>query len=696
VNDMELESGSLRLQFLKNEEGWGFTSRIFDSREWRPGSRTPSRPLAHLRADACEESDGAVYLSGVESHFSWCTEICAVSGGFRLETTIHVNEPIRLNPAMILWLDVLDNLNDRQAHTWRQTVLRGPTVNQQGLGGNDLPACFLYDQATQTEAVCYFPPSAFAWCPSRFYEFSAREVIAYRPLARYGLGLVANGTETLFDFGPGDHTLVWWFTQRRREGVPSPWEAQRTMIEVLTPLLDALPTKPEHGPSWQEMADGTLHDLENEACWVDAGGRRSLRAYVKGSSAVGRDKAPSFELMTLLDVAWPLALWNQVSPQPAAQSLLDRLTANMPAFYRPAEHFIANNFPLRPGDTFMDTWYFLENALIKWPWVAHLTGDETLKAMFLDALAGATTLAHNTAYLFPLFADASEWRPRNSLLNVSVGGLYAAGHVLAHQMTGETIHLDEAANALRVMRQLPPHQLTHEPQQLTFAAAACRYLALQRPTSTDNFPQMASDLIYLLLRMGYWDKDPAVPYYDPRGMFQACASLSYPAFKENVESMLSWPELLRDGLGNPHLMAGFAHLQRHHNRAFFDAYLPEHLRRGPCSYIPYEDLATAEFSHTAELGKELYGAGEVFWSALLFDALGQVDDPHVLCLSLDVPCLELRTVPTASERRFLLYNPTLEERQVHLVSGDQRRSMTLAPQAIQYAQMTEGDHVHTL
>src|SRR5262249_40101293 len=153
----------------------------------------------------------------------------------------------------------------------------------------------------------------------------------------------------------------------------------------------------------------------------------------KGSSAVGRDEAKSFELMTLLDVAWPLALWTQIAPRnSAAQSLLDRLTANMPAFYRPAEHFIANNFPPRPGDTFMDTWYFLENALIKWPWVAHLTGDVKLKAMFLDALAGATTLAHNTAYLFPLFADAGDWHRRNSLLNVSVGGLYAAGHVLAH------------------------------------------------------------------------------------------------------------------------------------------------------------------------------------------------------------------------------------------------------------------------
>ncbi len=99
-------------------------------------------------------------------------------------------------------------------------------------------------------------------------------------------------------------------------------------------------------------------------------------------------------------------------------------------------------------------------------------------------------------------------------------------------------------------------------------------------------------------------------------------------------------------------------------------YLPETFRRGPCPYIPYEDLATSEFDHTAELGKELYGAGEVFWSTLLFDSLGRVDQPDVLCLSLDVPCLDLSSVPfpPPEKRRFLLYNPDPEPRDTTLTS----------------------------
>jgi len=301
--------------------------------------------------------------------------------------------------------------------------------------------------------------------------------------------------------------------------------------------------------------------------------------------------------------------------------------------------------------------------------------------MFFSALEGARDLAHHTGYLFPLFADADGWIPRGSLLNVSVGGLYAAGCIIASQLSHDPAHLLEAANTLRVMHQLPPHQLTHEPQQLSFAAASATYLA--QMGYDPDWAVIAADFLYLSLRMGYWAKDPAVPFYDPRGMFQACASLCYPAYKENVEVLVAWPELLRANVGPASLMAAFANFQRCHNYAFFDPHLPEDVRRGPCPYIPYEDLATAESDHTATLGKEIYGAGEVFWSALLFDQLGRVDDTQVLCLCLDVPCLELRTIPPVEQRQYLIYNPTFEEVETLLHADKRQKSLLLRPQEIQ-------------
>lgn len=648
------------LEFAENAtQGFGFTVRCGTYKALL------SYPLGELAAT----SAGPDYLEGTEDGFHWRTLITPQHGGFLLETALTATTAITLEPSMILWLGVLDDMDDRQAHTWRQTILRAPTTNQQGLGGNDLPACSLYDHTMQTETICYFLPDRFAWASHRFHDFAMREIMVYRPQGRYGIGLIPNAPNSMFELPAGEHRFAWWFTQRQRTHIPTVWEAQRSLIETVTPLLDPLPAAVEGTISWHAMAENTLRDLTSPDCWITLEGQTGMRAYVRGSSALKRDEARGFELMTQLDVLYPLLVWRAATRSSAADAVIDKLLATLPLFARPEWDFVANGFPRREADGFMDTWYFLENALIKLPWVAYLTGDNKLKAMFFSALAGARTLAHNTRYLFPLFADASDWQPRNSLLNVSVGGLYALGCVLAHQLKpapDKTDYLGEAAAALQTMHRLAPGHLTHEPQQLSFAAAAAGYLARHSEDSVE-WKRIASDFIHTVLRMGYWGSDSAVDFYDPRGMFQACASLSYPAYKENVETILPFAELIAHDAEPKTLMAAFMNLQRCHNYRFFDPYLPERLRTGSCAYVPYEDLVTAEFPHTAKLGKELYGAGEVFWSTLLFDTLASVDDPAVLCLCLDVPCAELRPIPT--DRRCLLYNPTANPRLVRVNDG---------------------------
>lgn len=622
--------------------------------------------------------DGLTMGGDEESH-SWVSTLRQEHGGWWVETTLTVTRAVAIDPSMLLWLGELDHMDDRQAHTWRQAILRAPTTNQQGLGGNDLPACYVYDHARRVETICFYPPESFSWAPQRFYDFSAREVMQYRPTARYGVGLVANAPDPALTFAPGTYHLRWWFTQAIRDTVPSLWEAQRALIDAVTPLLDVRPRLMTPPADWAAIAKNTVEDLHDDACWNTDDGVTGLRAYVRGSSTVKRDEQRGFELMTQLDVLWPLLLWREATGSDRADAIAERLLATLPHFDRPAQHFVANGFPKRANDTFMDTWYFLENACIKLGWVAHLTGDAALKAMFESALTGAKMLFDNTRGLFPLFADASDWQPRQSVLNVSVGGLYAAGCVIAAQLFAQPRYLDDAAAALSVLHQLPPHMLTHEPQQLSFAAAAARYLAANG--RGDHWRTVAADFVRLSLRMGYWGADPAVPYYDPRGMFQACASLGYPAYKENVETILAWPELLRDDTGAlpASLMAAFANLQRVHNAAFFDPWLPKDLRRGPCPHIPYEDLSTAEFPHTAKLGKELYGAGEVFWSALLFDLAAHTSAPDVLALALDVPCLELRPIPS-SGRMVLFYNPAPDYRTVTVTVRGTSHRIDLPPQ----------------
>ncbi len=659
-----LEHGRLRLQI-----GHGIITEVCDPDARRGTSSLASRPIDSLFPTEAHGNQ----LAGGGAGYQWQTVIQPDAGGFWLDTVLHAEQTISICPAMILWLGALDNMQDRQGLTWRQTILRGPTTNQQGLSGNDLAAGYFYDPRTQIESMVYFPAASLAWASHRLYHFTVREVLDYRAWL-YGIGLVPHAPGSQFDLAPGRHVFRWWFIQRPRQETPTAWEAQRLLVDALAPLLDVVPTLRADVPSWQTVAEAALHDLEHEACWVDAGGRRGLRAYVRGSSSEKRDEAPHFELMTQLDVLWPLLLWRTAAAEPIIQQLHDTL----PLFAR--RDYVANPYPPHPHETFIDTWYFFENALIKLPWVAHLTHSSVLQEMFLTALDGAKRLARNTNSIFPLFADASNWQARGSLLNVSVGGLYAGGCLLAAQFTSDFSYLDEAARALHILSHFPPQQLTHEPQQLSFAAASAAYLA--RIGYGEQWGDIAGDFVRLVLRMGYWDRDPAVPFYDPRGMFQACAALCYPAFKENIEVLLAWPEILLTGAGPRETLAAFANLQRCHNYAFFERFVPKTGRTSPCAFIPYEDLPTAEFDHLGDLGKELYGTGEVFWSALLFDTLGRVDDPAVLCLCLDVPCLELHDIPPADQRHYLLYNPTHDEKNVTLHNEAGARRLTLGPREV--------------
>jgi hypothetical protein len=175
--------------------------------------------------------------------------------------------------------------------------------------------------------------------------------------------------------------------------------------------------------------------------------------------------------------------------------------------------------------------------------------------------------------------------------------------------------------------------------------------------------EFAGVLLAAQLRMAYWDDRS--PSGEPlTGMFQACASLLYPAFKENVESLLPWSHLLAAGIGEAPLLLRLIDAQRRHNGAYFDAIRGG---EGPARFIPYENLGTVELPQEGRLGKEIYGAGEVFWLYLLCEALGCADDREILVFSLDLPALETLASFPPTSRSFFLFNGTAVPRQAHVL-----------------------------
>jgi hypothetical protein len=574
----------------------------------------------------------------------------------RIETTVDLLGDSHHAPELMLWLGAVSVMNERQFDTFRQVLVAGPTVNTHGLVGNDLPALFFHDPRTRIQTMIYTPADDVTWSARRFLDYRCGTRVE-RSSRRYGVGLIHTSPDC--SLLAGSHRFVWFVRQQYAATAPTEWEAQAMLIHALAPLFGRSNAPP---PSWQHLAAGALDDLLTPGDGqITVHGFLGHPSYVRDTSEIREeDRRPRrFELMTHIDVVPPLALYLQLHPDLEATRHLTALTETLALFHHADAHWLSNFYPARGGLWIEDLWYFFENALIKLPWTAAITGDDELWAVFIDALIGATELAHSVQYIFPLFADVRSREPYAAATNYSVGGMYAYAHLLAHAHTGAQAHLDEAHAALATLAMLPIDRMWHEPQQLGFAAAAATLLSQRGEHPTMR--ALAENLLATQLRMVYWS-DRSTNGNSITGMFQACASLLYPAFKENVESILPWPLLLRAQIGDATLLLRIIDAQRRNCGAYFDA-----IRSGitcPSAFIPYENLGTVELPEEGAIGKEVYGVGEVFWLYLLVEALGHADDPEVLVCSLDLPALDALASFPPTSREFMLLNATETTRNI--------------------------------
>lgn len=662
-----LESDNFRAGVTRDTQGHPVIGcQVRDGDHWRDSCSGTTSLVEGLDLTALHgetDSNGLTLHGAMSSRIhagnaesgTWQGRICAVSGGWiNIEVTVELPIAVAASPELILWLGKIVTMDERQTHTFRQTLLSSPTVNCQGLGGNDLPVVYYYDPRMRVETVMYVPATHLTWTPRRFLDYRCG-LRVNRASHQYGIGLMSNGdTNTL---AAGSHRFIWYFRQQPRDIAPGEWEAQREMIAAVEQFIPAAEAPP---PSWRGLSAGALKDLLDEPmARLTVEGYTGHPAYVRDTSSVRPgDRRPTvLEFMTQADVIPPLALYLKLHPEPRAEDHLRKLLMTLPLFHLPDQKWVGNWFPSSGDHPIEDIWYFLENALIKLPWMAAITGDDQLWEMFLDAVSGAEEMARRVHYVFPLFVDIATRSPVRAATNYSVGGMYAYGQMLAHAHTGDTSHLEEARIALSTLRSLTVDRMWHEPQQLGFAAAAAALLAEETGDSTAA--AWVRDLLAAQLRMTYWD-DHSASGDSLTGMFQGCASLLYPAFKENVESILPWPHLLRMGLVQAKLLLRLLDAQRRHNRAFFDVLRGE--TTGPGPSIPYENLGTIELPEQGRLGKELYGTGEIFWLYLMLEALGRPTDSEILVCSLDLPRLSTLAQFPPATRSFMTFNSTTVER----------------------------------
>lgn len=676
-----LENGGQQLRLSPVGSPLTFQNFLNVGEEWKP-STLPATPLvsgasfplptSQMRRDAnTVHSAGKATARGLEGQplqYAWKAEIRGLAESlaqpwFRFQLTLQLPAPLRLQqggkiePQIVTWLDSTSTLMEGQSGSWRRVTLSQPTRNSLGTAGNDLPAVYLLDQNAGIETMMYFDMSDMGWMSTenlpRFlvYRCSTISEIGRDGTQRLGVGLIADQA-TGNVLPAGEVRFTYYLLQRPLNRLLTEQEAVNRWMTALLPLFEEKFAWPNCATSWKDYAAATVEDLQQKsATQVEVNGHTGLRAYVKDSSAIWKQPADNFELMTVADVLWPSLLYLRLHPSPSYEAECKELLADLPGFYHSATQSISNDF-IPPADERADSWYPFENALIKYPTIGMLSGSKDVSEKFLAAFQTAEKLAHQYNYLFPIYYQVATLRAEGAGTNYAVGGLYAWAAILAHRLTGEERYREEARRAIQVLYTVPSDRLFHEPQELAYGALAAAELGMQ---------DAATYLLYEQLRMFYWYSDPSQKTHDVRGMVQAAASILYPAFKENVEAILPWTGVVKRGIVFEGLLR-FMDQQRRNNFYFFQD-CAEGSQHSPMAHIPYENLGTLELGgQTGNVGKEIYGAGECLWLYLMFEALGHVDDRELLLVNLDLLDTSSATQFPAKPLHFVLYNPTPEQR----------------------------------
>jgi hypothetical protein len=427
-----------------------------------------------------------------------------------------------------------------------------------------------------------------------------------------------------------------------------------------------------------------------------------------------------FETMTLLDILPPWLIYLQIHENVNKYQLnhVKRTSLGLKQFID-SDNFLHNNITVdkknkivinKPTDySIGDSWYFFE-PIVRFGWFIRLQTltsevDEyspAFKVMCEKAIE--FTKLHN--YEINAFYDPYTFAPLNQVLesnnerkkllidnrgeedinwkmiakNYACLGIFIYLMTQANYLFDSREYLNYATKAAKKFLKFSPDELFWEPIEIAYGVAG--FTELGNITGDDEYLKFANSLLLNELRMFYWYNDNSRYWKNKRniqGLAQACVGIRYPAMKENVESVYPWLILMKTGQFSAEILKIF-NLIRINSFYYFsnvlksiglkDSIYPPRLD-SPCEYIPFEDLelleTPAHFSKTQSfspkgkrtgiLGREIYGAGEVIWLYLMFEALAKTNNQDIMILNLDLFDFKLMENFPPKKINFIIYNP---------------------------------------
>jgi hypothetical protein len=498
-----------------------------------------------------------------------------------------------------------------QYQQWHELFLAGPTQSVVGTSSNDFPGLFYYDPRDRLQHVLMFEGDV-DW---RHCQLN-RHIIE-QPDGSYHL-MVGLFSDQKIDGSIKMHhskikrTLSAGQQAGDRDAMPDQWEALETLTQESFQLLPL----PEAGKphDWRHEAELCVETLMKKSAARKIGERELLFFYeiFASNDSTYAPKRPESEykgtgeLICQAGLASALLNYSRASPRNAQdfRNLGIQLKNTLTYFYDETLVFFQNTYPPKGEEwtrAVFDTWYAFHN-LFHVLRVAGFTNDVNLRGQAHSAVKRMISFVRSCNYQIPLFAKLckadEQGGPNDGALigiasNTSVLGMYAMLLVeAANTFEIEAAeYREEAKVALRNLRRRPITQMFHQTLQLSWAAWAAHRLGETK--WRDDFTRC---LLLSCYRQG-----------PNAGLFQGCAGLLYPTFRESVEAVIPFIEFQEQIPELP--LRLILNLVLNKARLF--------LCEAPHAGLPQEGLATCEQPQAKKIGIAIYAAPQVFELAQL-------------------------------------------------------------------------------
>ena len=453
---------------------------------------------------------------------------------------------------MVIELGEMDPLRFVQYQQWHDVLIAGPTRNVVGNPGNDFPGLYYYDPTTRREHVMMFQGIVdFSSC---FLGRRIHKDADGKSFLELGLFSEQGLSEGItFEHWSRDRAFPQETEGDPRDAMPDQWDGLQILMEK---SFELMPLQVLHKTyNWSHAAETCLNTLnrirKQEYYEHDKSIYVFFETFSSGKDSYGRTVENArllkgtAELICQAGLASALLAYADENPKYAVnfKKLGLELTSTLKHFFDPKTNFFQNTFPPRGEEwtrRVVDTWYSFHN-LYHVMRAAYYANDDELINLAIQAIERAIQFVKACNYQIPLFAkiglldkkgQEDDGQVIGYALNPSVLGMYAKCLVFATNLepAKEDSYFDEAQLALKLLRRYPLNTLFHQTLQLSWAASAAHEL---------GNVQWREDFTRCLLLSCYRSEKHA-------GLFQGCAGLNYPSFRETVESVEFWPEWLNE------------------------------------------------------------------------------------------------------------------------------------------------------